>query len=172
MVDLQASGWPCTQHAPEPTRQARHQGVPKVSVTIMINSSIRSSYPNWFMGFGPGPFNVAPDIVIGPTVPPSRKVVLRIRISALEIKHTNKLFVLPKRFATIVPAKVIAIRMLVPSCLPITPNRSLRLRSVLFCDEDVGALVGEDVFPSAPNTSMLIVWPYHLPSVVLPPRTG
>lgn len=88
----------------------------------------------------------------------------------LKITGTNELFVLPKRFAIIVPTTGIAVRMLMPPRLRITPNRSLRLRSVLFCDEDVGAFVGEDIFPSPPDTSMLIVWPYELPSVVLSPR--
>ena len=91
-------------------------------------------------------------------------------MSALESKHTRQLFVLPKRFAIVIPAREIVVRMLVPSRLPVTPNGSLRLTSVLFCNEDVGPFVGEDVFPSAPYTSMLIIWPYELPSVILSPR--
>lgn len=150
MADLQASGWPCTQHATKPTRQARHHGVPIVSAVRRIPSSVRAPYPNWTMGLGPGPVNIAPDMVMRPAVSSSREVVLGVRISALEIKHTDELFVLPKRFATIVPANVIAVGVLVSPRLPITPNRSLRLTSVLFCDEDVGAFVAEDVFPSTP----------------------
>ena len=89
----------------------------------------------------------------------------------MEIKHANELFVLPEGCAIAgAPASVIAIGMLVPPRLPITPNRSLGLTSVLFCNEDVGAFVGEDVFPSTPHTSMLIIGPYELPSVVLSPR--
>lgn len=113
--------------------------------------------------------NTAPDIVIGPAVSSSREIVLHVGISALEIKYTNEFLVLPERFAVIVPAGRRVVRMLVSSRLPITPNRSLRLRSVLFRDEDVGPLVGKDVFPSTPHTSRLIVWPYELPFLVLSP---
>ena len=173
MADLQTSGWPCTQHAPEPTRRIRYLGVPIASTANHIQPSIRSPYLNWMIGFGPGPYNITPDIVIGLAVSPSLEVVLRVRISALTIKHTKELFVLPKRFSsTPAPANVIAVRILVPRRRPFTPNRSLRLRSILFCDVDVGAFVGKDVFPSAPDTPMLIVRPYVLPSVVLPPRAG
>lgn len=174
MADLQTSGWPCTQHAPEPTRRTRYLGVPiaTASAANQIQPSIRSPYLDWMIGFGPGPFNTTPDTVIRLAVSPSLEVVLRVTISALRIKHTKELLVLPKRFATIAPANIIAVRILVPRRLPITPNRSLRLTSILFCDVDVGAFVGEDVFPSAPDTSMLVVRPYVLPSVVLPPRAG
>lgn len=87
----------------------------------------------------------------------------------LKFKHTSQLFVLPKGFVT-GPANSIAVWILMAARLPITPNRSLGLTSVLFCDEDIGALVGEDVFPSAPDTSMLIIRPYELPFSVLSPR--
>lgn len=145
----------------------RHSGL---SAPGRIPSSVRASSSDWVMGFGPRPFSTTPDIVIRPAVSPSLEIVLRVRVSALKIKDTNELFILSKRFAIIVPPNVIAIRMLVPPRLPIAPNGSLRLASVLFCDEDVGAFVGEDVFPSAPDTSILIVWPHELPSVVLSPR--
>lgn len=132
-------------------------------------ASVRSPNPDWSMGFTPGPFDTTPDIVVRYAVSPGLEVVLDVRISALELEHPSKFFVLPKRFAPIVPAKVIAIRVLVPPRLPIAPNRSLRLTSVLFRDEHVGTFVREDVFPSTPDTSMLVIWPYELPSIVLSP---
>lgn len=146
--------------------------MPVASAAGNFPPSIRPPYLNRIMGSSPGPFNITPDIAIRPAVSPSREVVLCLRISALKFERTNELFVLPKRSATIVPTNVIAVRMLVPPRLPITPDRSLRLRGVLFCDEDVGTFVGEDVFPSTPDTSMLIIRPYKLPSVILSPRTG
>lgn len=169
MANLKASGWPCTQHAPKPIVWAYHQGMLIVSAAKWMPNSISVSELGRATGFGSSPSNTAPDIVIGPAVSPSREIVLHVGISA---KHTNKLMVLSERFAVIVPAGRMVVRMLVPWRLPITPNRSLRLRSVLFCDEDVGSLVGEDVLPSTPRTprtSRLIVWPYQLPSLVLFP---
>ncbi|CAD6579571.1 MAG: hypothetical protein ASARMPRED_009183 [Alectoria sarmentosa] len=156
MAVLKANGWPCTQHAPELAHWIRCQGGAH-SLSAQEDPIFRSRFvPRLDNG-------------VWPAVSPSREVVLRVRISALKIEHTNELFILPKRFATIVPANVIAVRMLVPPRFPVTPDRSLRLTSVLFCDEDVGTFVGEDVFPSTPDTSMLIVWPYELPSIVLSP---
>lgn len=145
-------------------------GEPVASAAKPIHPSICSPYHNRLIGFRPGPSNTTPDIVIRLAVSPSVEVVLHVRISALKTKQTMEFFVLPKRFVKIDPATIIAIRILVPARLPITPNWSLRLTSVLFCDEDVGPFIGEYVFPSAPDTSMLIVWPYELPSVVLSPR--
>lgn len=72
-------------------------------------------------------------------------------------------------FAVVGPANIIGMRMLAPLGLPITPNRSFRLRSVLFRDEDVRTFVGEDVFPPAPYTSAFVIGPYELPFVVLSP---
>ena len=172
MVKWLASGWPCTQPAPEPTCQAHSQGVPVVSAVKRVPIPVRVSYPSRTTRFGFRPSDTTPDIVIGPAVFPSREIVLHVRISALEIKHTSEFLVLPERSAVIVPAGFIVIRMLMPSRLPVTPNRSLRLTSVLFRDEDIRAFVGEDVFPSAPRTSRLIIWPDKLPSVVFSPRAG
>ena len=124
------------------------------------------------MGFCPRPFDTTPDIVIGPAVSPSLEIVLCVRVSALKIKHTIELLVLLERLAIIAPSNVVAIRMLMPRRLPITPNRFLRLTSVLFCDEDIGTFVGEDVFPSAPDAAIFIVRPHQLPFFVLSPRSG
>ena len=135
-----------------------------------IPSSARVPYLKWAIGLGPRPFNATPDNVVRPAVSPSREVILHVRVSALKCKHTNELFVLLKGFVIIAPANVMAIGILVPPCLPITPYRSLRLTGVLFCDEYVGAFVGKDVFASTQDTSMLIIWPYELPFVVLSPR--
>ena len=167
-----ASGWPCTQPAPEPTRQAHPHGLPVVSAVKRMPIPVRVTYPSRTTRFGLRPSDTTPDIVIGPAVSPSREIVLHVRISALEIKHTSELLVLPERSAIIVPARFIVIRMLMPSRLPVTPDRSLRFTGVLFRDEDVRAFVGEDVFPSAPRTSRLIIWPHELPSLVFSPRAG
>ena len=90
-------------------------------------------------------------------------------ISVLTTSYTKKLCILPEMFAVVGPANIIGIRMLAPLGLPITPNGSFRLRSVLFRDEDVRAFVREDVFPPAPYTAAFIIWPYELPFVVLSP---
>ena len=170
MASLQASGRPCTPHAPEPLRQVYHQNIQVSSVVESMPASVCISHPSRITVLRSRPFNTTPDMVIGLAVSPSREIVFHVRISALEVKHANEFLILPKRFAIVSPARCRIVRMLRPSRLPITPNRSLRLTSVLFCDEDVGAFVGEDVFPSAPPTSRLIVRPYKLPSGVLSPR--
>ena len=90
-------------------------------------------------------------------------------ISVLTTSYTKKLCILAERFATVCPANIVGIWMLAPMGLPITPNRSFRLRSVLFRDKDVRTFVGEDVFPPAPYTSAFVIWPYELPFVVLSP---
>ena len=169
MANLQASGWPCTQHAPKFTVQAYHQGMPTALAAMWMPISISVSELGRATGFGSRQSNTAPDTIIGPAVSPSREIVLYVGISALGVKNADELLVLSERFAVITPAGRTVVRMLVSSRLPITPDRSLGLRSVLFCDEDVGSLVGEDVFPSTPHTSRLIVWPYELPSLVLSP---
>ena len=160
MVDMKHSGWRCTQHVPEPARQRYHPRVPIVSID---RSASRIECFKWIIGFGLGPFGITPGIIIRLAVSPSLKVVPRARISVLKIEHTHIHLTLLSCVVTH-PA-----RILVPPCLPITPNRSLRLFGALFRDEDVGAFVGEDVFPSAPDTPRLIVWPYKLP---LSPRAG
>ena len=149
---------------------AADQEMPVVSAARVHPRSLRVSYSNRIMGLGPRPLGTTPDKFIGPAVSPSGEVVLRVRISVLEFKDTNEFFVLPKRPAIIAPTRAAVVRMLVPRRLPIAPDRSLRLTSVLFCDENIGALVGEDVFPSAPHTSRLVVRPHKLPPVVLSPR--
>ena len=87
MADLQASGWPCTQHAPESTRWTHYLGVPVASAANPFHPSICSPYHNRLIGFRPGPSNTTPDIFIRLAVSPSFEVVLHVRISALKTKQ-------------------------------------------------------------------------------------
>ena len=118
------------------------------SAANSVPPSVSAPSTKRIRGLGPSPLNT---MVITLAVSPSRKVVLGISISVLTVEWTSKFFILLESPATIAPANLIAIRTLMPWRLPVTPNTSLWLMTMLFCDEDVGAFVSDDVFPSAPD---------------------